>query len=1168
MKNKLQIICKTMLFTLLWSISISAFSQNLAALPKATSEGYSQKEVIQHEKHKSLKEVLLDIEEEHQVFFTYDVNTVKDKVVKVDALKKKKEMEGENLEQILNEFLPPLQLDFRKIKDKFYIIYPHEEKSSPQKINYIPPAPGGRKSPQSGSLDRMGKMPLASIDFSKMLDKTVRGTVTDGSGGMPLPGVNIVEKGTTNGTITDIDGNYSLTVADENSIIVFSSVGYLSEEIIVGNQTEINIQLAEDIAALSEIVVVGYGTQKKSNVTGAIASVSGEELNKVQVASFDQAIQGKAAGVYVTSNSGQPGGGVSVRIRGIGSINNSNPLYVIDGVIVSAGNSETSNPLATLNTNDIESVEVLKDAASAAIYGARAANGVVIITTKRGNAGKPMLNYNGYYGIQQPTSNLPRAMNAAEFAENMNQAFTAAGQEAPFPDPASLGEGTDWLDELTQTGNIQDHQLSVSGGTQNHKFFASANYFRNKGIMIETFHERLAFRVNTDNNISDKWTVGNSLSFSRTSRYDNGSGNRTFIHGSFNEIYQMLPTMPVYNPDGSFAGPTDTRLERRRNAVSVQKLPTREDIENRLLGNLYISFEPIKGLTFKTSFSADIAGRNTYFFEPPWEEGLLEDLFSNVNRSSTNTTFWLWENFATYQKSFDKHNFSVMVGTSAQNFEYINVTASAEYDTDAFTEVSTSALANNSTTASSEESLASIFGRVTYNFDERYLLTANIRRDGSSKFGPNNKFGVFPSFSAGWRVSEEQFFQSNLINDLKLRGGWGQVGSDAIGNFKYLAALNTGFNYAFANQSGVSNLGAALEELGNPDIQWETSTEWNIGADLGLLDNRLTITADYFEKTRTDMLLTLPLPGTSGLTQTVDNVGELINKGFEFSTNFRQVSGKFTYDLGLNFTSYYNEVVNIDVLPEIVSYTYSGSGATTLIRVGEPLGIFYGLVTEGLFQTPDEVQQANAIDGDETTPYQLAGTAPGDFKYRDLNGDGRITDDDKTIIGSPVPDFTYGLNGSMQYGAFDLSFQFFGVQGNDILNIGKSIRESSGRAFNKSSTVVNAWNGPGTSNTIPRPITTDPNQNVRVGTHLVENGSYLRLRYLQVGYNLPDSFLERIGLSKARVYVSGQNIFTITGYSGNDPEVGFDGNNTAANGIDQDLYPQPRTYSLGLSVGF
>ena len=1007
---------------------------------------------------------------------------------------------------------------------------------------------------------------ISSLAWSQAT--TISGEVTDQNTGTPLPGVNIVVKGTTNGTISNAAGEFSLSVQASDPVLVFSSIGYVAQEVAVGNQPSINVQMVEDVASLEEVVVIGYGTQKKSNVTGAIASLSGEDLEKVQVASFDQAIQGRAAGVYVTSNSGQPGGGISVRIRGIGSINNSNPLYVVDGVIVGAGNSETSNPLSTLNPNDIESVEVLKDAASAAIYGARAANGVVLITTKRGTTGQPVLSYNGYYGVQVPTTNLPRPMNAREFAENMNQAFTAADQEAPFDDPASLGEGTNWKDVLMGNGSIQDHQLSISGGTANHNYFVSANYFNNDGIMLETFHRRFSFRVNTDNKLSDRWSVGNSLAFSRTSRYDNGSGNRTFIHGAFTNIYQMLPTQPVYNPDGSFAGPTDTRLERRRNAASGILLPEREDIRNRLLGNLYVNFEPIAGLTFRTSFSTDLQARNTYFSEPPYKEGLLEDLFSNVNRTSDDFTFWLWENFVTYQKSIGNHNFSIMAGTSAQSQQYKYLRASAEYESDVFTEVSTSAVVNNSETRFNEESLASVFGRATYNFDERYLLTANVRRDGSSKFGPNNKFGVFPSFSAGWRISEEAFFNSELFNDLKLRGGWGQVGSDAIGNFKYLAALNTGFNYPFGNQSGSASLGAALEELGNPNIQWETSTEWNIGVDVGLLEDRLLFTADYYEKNRTDMLLTLPLAGVSGLKETVDNVGELINKGLELSSTYRKVTGKFTYDLNVNFTTFSNEVVDIDVLNEIVSSTYSGSGAVALIRVGQPLGVFYGLVTEGLFQTDDEVQRANAIDGDESTPYQLVGTAPGDFKYRDLDGDGRITGDDRRIIGSPVPDFTYGINANLRYGAVDMSLQFFGVQGNEVLNLARSIRESSGRSFNKSVTVVNAWNGPGSSNTIPRPVVTDPNQNVRVGTHLVEDGSFLRLRQLQIGYNLPASLLSRIGITKARAFLAGQNLLTITNYSGNDPEIGFDGNNTAANGIDQDLYPQARTYSIGLNVGF
>lgn len=1142
-------------------ILLSCLAVRLPAQPIA--EVYTQTSVANRQgQQKTLLDLLTQIETQYEIIFDYDARLMKEKTV--DEQRVKRLLQTNNVEAVLQEILGPLQLRYQKYSENSFLIYSVQQPPNlhPQQIKTSYSA-----DIRVGSLGFF-KQPDERLFLGQVLQQTISGTVRDGESNQTLPGVNVLAKGTTSGTVTDMDGNYRLTVDDAVTTLVFSSIGYLSQEAEINGRSVIDLSLLPDVQSLSEVVVIGYGTQKKSNITGAIASVSGEELEKVQVASFDQAIQGRAAGVYVTSNSGQPGGGISVRIRGIGSINNSNPLYVIDGVIVGAGNSETSNPLASLNPNDIESVEVLKDAASAAIYGARAANGVVLITTKRGTSGQPTLSYNGYYGVQVPTTNLPRAMNAREFAENMNRAFTAADQDAPFDNPAALGEGTNWKDVLMQNGSIQDHQLSLSGGNEKHNYFLSANYFDNQGIMIETFHERMSFRVNTDNKLSDQWTVGNSLAFSRTSRYDNGSGNRTFIHGAFTDIYQMLPTMPVYNADGTYAGPTDTRLERRRNAASGELLPEREDVETRLLGNLYVNFEPIDGLSFRTSFSTDISGRNTYFSEPPYREGLLEDLFSNVNRAAFNSTFWLWENFATYQKAVGKHNFSLMVGTSAQNFSNQAIRANAEYESDAFTEISTSAVVNNSTSSFNEESLASMFGRFTYNFDERYLLTANVRRDGSSKFGPNNKFGVFPSFSAGWRVSEEGFFSTDLVNDLKIRGGWGRVGSDAIGNFKYLAALNSGFNYPFGNQTGVSSLGAALLELGNPNIQWETATEWSLGVDVGLLDNRLTVTADYFEKTRTDMLLTLPLAGISGLTETVDNVGELLNKGFEFSTNYRRASGKFNYDIGLNFTTFKNEVVDIDILKEIVASTYSGSGAVSLIRVGQPLGVFYGLVTDGLFQTPEEVRQANSVDGDESTPYQLSGTAPGDFKYRDLNGDGRITGDDRQIIGDPVPDFTYGINGSLQYGNFDLNLQLFGVQGNDILNLGKSIRESSGRAFNKSSSVVNAWNGPGTSNSIPRPIVTDPNQNVRVGTHLVEDGSFLRLRNLQLGYNLSPKLLASLGITRLRAYLAGQNLLTFTQYSGNDPEIGFDGNKTAANGIDQDLYPQARTYSIGVNVSF
>ncbi len=1014
---------------------------------------------------------------------------------------------------------------------------------------------------------------VEGIDI-KMVQTTVSGKVTNETN-EGLPGVNVLIKGTTQGTITDYDGNYSITVSDENTILVFTSVGYLKTEKTVGGQQVIDVNMVPDITSLESVVVVGYGVQEKRNVSGSIASVDAKVLEQTQTPSFDAALQGRVPGVYVTTNGGQPGGGVFVRIRGAGSINNSNPLYVIDGIIVPAGNNENSNPLATINPNDIESIDILKDAASAAIYGARAANGVVLITTKKGQTGKPTLKYNGYYGIQTPATELVRPMNAMEYAENMNRAFSAAGQPEPFADPAAEGEGTNWIDEVTDLGNITDHQLSISGGTESNKYFVSMNRFENNGIMMETYMKRTSVRVNTENKVTNAITIGNNLMYSRSSQRNNSAGNRTFIHGSWTDLYQALPTMPVFddNPATSstgYAGPTSTVLERRRNQVSRYKHPKFDNREDRVLGNIYVNIELIKGLNFRSTISTDVRRTRNSNYDAAWFEGLLNSGGRTmISASRFDNDFWQWDNVLNYANSFDDHNFSVTLGTSAQETEFRSLSTNAEYDTDAFTEIVNGALTLQSNTNSVEESLASLFGRLTYDFNRKYLLTAAVRRDGSSKFGPNNKFGVFPSFTAGWRISDEAFFPSDgFLSEMKIRGGWGQVGSDAIGNFRYLAQLNSTFDYPFGNQTGSTSLGVALNELANPDVKWEVATEYNFGVETSFLEGRLNFSAEYYNKTNSDMLFVLDLPGTSGLTTTVDNVGEINNQGLEFALNYRKITGDFTYDFNANLTTLNSKVVDLAGKDEIVAFTYSGSGATVVIREGLPLGSFFTRRTVGIFQTQAEVDAANALDGDAGTPYQNAATAPGDWHWEDIDGDGQITAADKAITGSPIPDFTYGFGGAMSYKQIDINFQFFGVAGNDILNVARSQLTSSGRAYNKSSIVVDAWSGEGTSNSIPRPIVTDPNQNIILSDHLVEDGSYLRLKTMQIGYNLSPDTASKIGLSSARVYLSGQNIFVITKFTGLDPEVGFAQNNSAAAGIYQDLYPQVRSLSVGIDLTF
>jgi TonB-linked SusC/RagA family outer membrane protein len=1008
----------------------------------------------------------------------------------------------------------------------------------------------------------------ASVNFltKTYLAADIKGTVTDDNG-EKLPGVNVIIKGSTKGTSTNANGEFSLSNVNDKDVLVITYVGYESQEIQINNRIAFSIVLKSDAKALDEVVVVGYGTQKRSNITGSISTIKAAELTKVQSPSFDNALQGKSPGVYVSNNGGTPGGGVVVRIRGVGAINNSNPLYIIDGIQRDPGNDENSNPLASINSNDIESIDVLKDAASTAIYGARAANGVVLITTKRGSSGKAQINYSTYVGFQNPAGNLPRPLNATEFAENMNAAFTAANQVAPFADPKSLGTGTDWMAAGLKQGFMTDHQLSISGGTAKNKYYISGNYFKNDGMMLATYFERMSLRINTDNQITDKIKVGNSLMISSVNARNNGTGNRVFIHGAFTGLYQALPTIPVYNADGTFGGPTDLRLERQGNVVAGALRPKVVPEAYDIIGNVYVEYQPIKNLTFKSSLSSNFGFTGYNSFDPSWSYGLLNSAgLSSISVSNSLSRQWILENTLVYSKSIGKHNINTLIGTTALDLSYRSNNQSGTYDTDAFTEIASGSMKSISTnTNSSQESLASVFGRFGYDYDNKYLLTVNVRRDGSSKFGPNYKYGVFPSVSAGWVMSEEKFIKDELpvISFLKLRGGWGQVGSDAIGNFRYLARVQSGYNYGFGNQSAITSLGAALGDLANPDVKWETVTEYNGGLEGSLFNGALSFSAEYFNRTRTDMLLTLDLPGVSGLRTITANTGEFNNKGLEFSLDYRKSTGDFKYNVNANLTTFDNKVVSLGERGDIFPFVYSGSGGSTLIRVGQPLGVFYGLVSEGIFQTKAQVDAANAVDGNPATPYQVAGTGPGDFKYKDLNGDGRINDADKTIIGNPTPKFTFGIGGNFSYKRFDLSYQFYGVQGNDIFNIARSILESSGRAFSKSSTVVNAWKGEGTSNSIPRPIVTDPNSNTRLASHYVEDGSFIRLKNIQLGYKLPVKTVQSLQL-----YVAVQNAFVITNFKGIDPEVGLDNNNSAIAGIYQDLYPQPRTVTIGLKCAF
>ena len=1017
----------------------------------------------------------------------------------------------------------------------------------------------------------------------------VTGQVVSSEDQESMPGVNVVLKGTTTGTVTDIDGRYTIDVPSPEAVLVFSSVGFVLQEVTVGNRTTLNVSLDPDIQALEELLVVGYGTKPKRDLTGSISSVSGEELNETISGNFVQALQGRTAGVFVNANSGQPGGGVSVRIRGIGGINNSEPLYVVDGVQMSGSGSDYYNPLARINPNDIASVEVLKDASSAAIYGARGANGVVLITTKRGQSGQPKLSYSGSFGVQ----NLVNAgdfevLNAQQYATVVNQTvvgdggepiFGAASDQYPvdlFPAPGALGEGTDWLDEVfVQHAPMQDHQLSLSGGNEAHKYFLSLNYFDQDGTLLGTSFKRYSARINTDNQLTDHVTVGNSLLISHTNS-NTILAVRSGVGGLLSNTLLAPPTVPVYNPDGSFAGPPTSFYQPRRTPVADILDPTRLDARTSIVGNIYGQVNFLKDFSFRTSLSLNLGSEKNEEYTPTYDEGIVSSAITSLRTGTSTSSTWILSNVLSYNKSIGDHHISALVGTEALENQYDLLRGTARYTDDAIKVVSSegSEIASIDQTKGAS-SLLSYFGRVSYDYASKYYVEGTIRRDGSSKFGQNSRWGVFPSVSGAYNISNERFFPKGLVNNLKLRVSYGRVGNDNIGDFRFLAGLQNVF-YAFGGNDGSFANGLAIDELGNPNLKWETSEQINYGIDLEMFDSRFLLTAEYFETNVSDMLLGLPIPAVTGISASVGNItlgeiisnaGSLTNKGFELELEYRDVLGDFSYSVGGNLTTFNNRVTDIGQNEQIWGMTIDGNNVSRTV-VGSSLGEFYGYVADGIFQTQVEVDAANAL-GQDDMPYQNEKTAPGDFRYRDLDGDNMITAEDRAVIGSPIPDFVYGLNLNLGYKNLELSLLFTGSEGNDIYNANRRNLEASGQTnFNKSAAVLDAWSGPNTSNTIPRRIASDPNLNKRISSAFVEDGSYLTLRNVQVNYRLPLAFVSKAKISDAMVYVSAQRLFTLTSYSGFDPIIGnYRGSNLSA-GIDNDLYPQAKSFHLGVRVNF
>lgn len=995
---------------------------------------------------------------------------------------------------------------------------------------------------------------------------TIRGRVTS-SDGSPLTGVSIKLQGTAIGTTTDADGYYMLNVADNNGVLVFSYIGHVSREITIGGQTTIDVQLESSSEALSEIVVIGYGTQRKSDLTGSITSVTAESIEGQAFSNANQALQGKVAGADITSTSGEPGGPVQVRIRGQGTFNNSGPLYVVDGVPMPGDNINAINP------NDIESINILKDASASAIYGSRAANGVILITTKKGKAGETQLSYNGYYGVQSFTDYIPMA-NSQQLADVVNEAHINGNYppQAAFNDPEVLKTNTDWQRAAFQTAPMQDHSLTISGGGENSRFYVSGGYLNQDGVMVFSSLERFTGRVNSEFTIgkNKKLKIGESITLSRSNGLNLGQANNL----DFAYLLGSSPTMKLYKPEniGGYGGPNpaETGVNNRENIVGRRDLRRNYTYRNNVLGNVFVEYNIIPSLKYRLN-----AGLNTGLNTNKLYVGIFQmDNRSNntqtLNQYKNESNEYLLEHTLSYDKVFeDKYSVSLLAGYTQQNAFYSNLNGSRRdapsNDLQVFDAMTgTFTLGGNE----AEWALRSFLGRANITFFDKYLLTATIRRDGSSRFGKDNRYGNFPSFALGWNIDREAFMQKiPAINGFKLRASWGRLGNQEIGNYSNITTVTTSPRYFFgADQIAPA---AAVVELGNPALKWESTEQTNIGIDLAFLDNTITFTTDYWIKNTDGILLRTPVSVVSGVYRNngaYENAAGLRNSGFEFLAGYNKRFGDFNLNVSANLSTVHNEVTSLGKGSEILNLVENvyQFGVFTRTAVGDPMSSFYGWVMEGIFQTPEEIA-AHAVQ---------TGAAPGDVKFKDIDGNGIIDANDRTIIGDPFPNFNYGLSSNMSYRNFDLSLSFQGVQGKQLYNAQRAYLESMNGEHGQMATVLERWTGPGTSNTMPRAIRGGANQNSRPSTRYVEDASYLRLQHLQIGYKLPENTLSSIGVKRLRTYINTQNLFTITSYTNYSPDglggSGYGNNdlNPLSIGVDTGNYPIPRVFQFGVQASF
>lgn len=999
---------------------------------------------------------------------------------------------------------------------------------------------------------------------------------------VPLIGATVVEQGTSNGTTTDLDGKFSLQVASGAAILEISYVGFERLAVPVQGRREIEILLAPESNLIEEIIVTGYRSEIRSDISSAIATVKGRDIGKLVVSGIDQALQGQAPGVMVTQVTGSPGDDIAVRIRGVGTLGNNNPLFVIDGVPTTGG-------LNMFSLSDIESIEVLKDAAAAAVYGARAANGVVLITTKRGKSGAQIFNFEAFSGIQEPV-NLPELLNAEEYLLLRNEGIANANvhrspfNQIPAYNPSILDTLPDvnWLDEVFSPAGIQRYALSASGGHEQGSFYVSGEYFTQGGIFMGQGFDRYQLRMNGD--IGKSWfKAGVNLSFAHTDRdVINGSGDG---FGPGNELsgirYALIaaPVFPVRHPDGSFVNVSaelgDPVLfgDGNANPVVFVRNTDWNQKRYRIFGN---AFAQVAFLQDKLKLRTTLGGDFRFDLEKRFKERLSVAIYdpTSLTEGRVFDQTLVWNNTLDFRHTFGGHRISVLAGMEAINnhtdylgaavnnfrrtdplFRYIDASIPLELDN-----VSASGIAT-------EWALLSWFGQLGYSFKNRYVLSAAVRRDGSSRFGTGNRWGTFPSVSFAWNISNEPFFKNiRAISSLKLRGSWGQLGNQEIGIYPYSSLVSTG-DYVYTFGGSIAT-GASLVESGNSNIKWETSTQANLGLDMSLFQDRLSVTADFFRKRTDDILVRVPVPQTVGGTRPpFVNAASVENKGLEIGLNHRNKLGKFSYNIGGNLAIIRNTVLSIASSEPILGGFGLSDGAITKTEPGYPIGSFFLWEMAGIFQSRQEI---------EASPFQSKFTSPGDVKFADLNGDKIIDDKDRRHVGNPFPDFTYGISAGFNWGNLDFSTLIQGVQGNDVYFLyGNFAYETQLRGFNSYRELLGRWTPDNTDTGIPKVSVDDRNGNRRISTRFLEDGSYLRIRNITLGYNFKD-LVGWKGVSSLRLFGTVQNAITLTKYPGMDPEIQANANDTRGLGLSSDLavgidwgtIPAPRIWTLGVQMQF